>query len=236
MLPLLLKSKNPNLRNKAGIYFILNTINGKFYIGSAADLDQRWRTHKSYLNLNKHNNSYLQYSWNKYGSDSFEFVCVELIKNKSDLYKIEQLWIDASNCCNPKIGYNAKPSAYNSSGYKHTAEAKNKISKAHKASGLKPPSPLGRKNSLETRAKMSAAMKDIKKSTTVNMKKPKSEAHKLALSMARRGTKLSEETKRKIGKSGRDFDKWPCADGNKCNCEKCRKNRYLYYQKPKQKK
>ena len=31
---------------KSGIYQITNTINGKFYIGSAKDIDWRWTEHK----------------------------------------------------------------------------------------------------------------------------------------------------------------------------------------------
>lgn len=62
--------------NSSGIYTIFNTLDGKFYIGSAVHLAQRFRQHKSGLRLNKHGNSRLQNSWNKYGEDSFKFEII----------------------------------------------------------------------------------------------------------------------------------------------------------------
>ncbi len=38
----------------AGIYKIICVSNNKCYIGSAVDLNHRFRTHKSKLNLNSH--------------------------------------------------------------------------------------------------------------------------------------------------------------------------------------
>lgn len=60
----------------SGIYAILNLITGVYYIGSAIDLYKRWHMHKSSLNGNYHDNSYLQAAWNKYSLNNFMFVQV----------------------------------------------------------------------------------------------------------------------------------------------------------------
>ena len=41
---------------KSGIYQILNTVNNKFYIGSAVYFYDRWNTHKYCLRQDKHKN------------------------------------------------------------------------------------------------------------------------------------------------------------------------------------
>ena len=62
---------------KTGIYKIENKVNGKVYIGQARNIEERWKNHISCLNSGKHDNSYLQRAWNKYGKDNFEFIIIE---------------------------------------------------------------------------------------------------------------------------------------------------------------
>lgn len=57
----------------SGIYRILNTENGKQYIGSATCVKRRWSYHRSALNRGIHCNCKLQRSWNKYGGEVFRF-------------------------------------------------------------------------------------------------------------------------------------------------------------------
>lgn len=78
---------------KSGVYKILNTENGNFYIGSSKDLDKRWIIHKSRLKIGKHINCILQRSWNKYGEKIFVFDIVELC-DKDKLFEREQFYID----------------------------------------------------------------------------------------------------------------------------------------------
>ena len=66
---------------KTGIYKIKNKQNNKVYIGSTIVIRKRWRDHKWYLKENKHHNSHLQSSYNKYGLENFEFI----IKLECDL-------------------------------------------------------------------------------------------------------------------------------------------------------
>ena len=58
---------------KSGIYVIINVINDKKYIGQSNNISRRWVEHRNELNNNKHGNTYLQASWNKYGAESFVF-------------------------------------------------------------------------------------------------------------------------------------------------------------------
>ena len=62
---------------KSGIYSILNTLNGKIYIGSANDIDRRLSEHLRRLRNNKHTNKKIQNSWNKYSEENFVFNIIE---------------------------------------------------------------------------------------------------------------------------------------------------------------
>ena len=64
----------------SGIYEILNTVNGKRYVGSATRLRKRFAAHRRELRKGIHHSSKLQRAWHKYGEASFVFrpllVCV----------------------------------------------------------------------------------------------------------------------------------------------------------------
>ena len=60
-----------------GVYKITNMVNGKFYIGSSNNIQNRWKQHKDKLNSEKHGNSYLQNAWNKHGEKNFRFEVIE---------------------------------------------------------------------------------------------------------------------------------------------------------------
>lgn len=106
-----------------GIYMIRNTTNEKVYIGSAVDIEARWREHKSSLQLKKHHSVLLQRSFNKNGIESFEFSVIEIVTDLDELIPAEQQWIDHYRCYEPVKGYNICKQAGNSLGYKHTEES-----------------------------------------------------------------------------------------------------------------
>jgi group I intron endonuclease len=87
-----------------GIYYIKNKINNKFYIGKSVNIIKRINEHKSYLNLNKHYNTYLQKSWNKYGEENFETGVIEECE-RNDLDYKEIFYIKDKNSLSPN-GYN----------------------------------------------------------------------------------------------------------------------------------
>ena len=128
---------------QSGIYQILNTVNGKRYIGSAINLGKRRSNHFSDLKRSAHTNSHLQHAYNKYGGRAFVFE--ELIYvPPSWLTIIEQLFMDWR-----KPEYNKTKIAENCLGVKHSIETRNKISEANRKRGC----------SLETRKRISAAQK-----------------------------------------------------------------------------
>ncbi len=114
---------------EAGIYKIMNNVNGKCYVGSSIDLHQRRLQHFAALKYNKHINKHLQNAYNKYGSSAFEFLVLETIEITDNIKEIllnrEQFWID-----NLSPEYNILQVAGSTLGYHHTEETKKKISES----------------------------------------------------------------------------------------------------------
>lgn len=86
------------------IYKIENCINGKTYIGQTANYEKRKRAHINALRSNRHDNVYLQNSWNKYGENSFVFTVVEECEEKQ-LDELEVRYIKLLHTLAPK-GFN----------------------------------------------------------------------------------------------------------------------------------
>jgi len=114
-----------NLQNK-------NTKSRKIYVGSSVNVSRRLTHHRCLLNKGRHWNKHLQASWNKYGSDSFQFEALEFCEVE-DLLKMEQKWIDSLEAFGSK-GYNMVPVAGSVRGrtFRHTEESKMKMSLAKK--------------------------------------------------------------------------------------------------------
>lgn len=152
---------------KTGIYRITNITNNKIYIGSAVNINKRWRDHKWYLKENKHHNSHLQSSYNKYGLENFEFI-VELECNIIDLLIEERKLIKKYNSNNNQFGYNVNDPEHIFLGRNHSEETKKKLSL--QKIGKKNPMygktgdkhhNYGKKISEESRRKMSLSHKGI---------------------------------------------------------------------------
>lgn len=75
------------------IYKIVNTVNGKFYVGSTTNTRERFRTHRNRLRGNRHHCGHLQAAWNKYGENSFIFHVVETIPDGQSLQDAEDVWL-----------------------------------------------------------------------------------------------------------------------------------------------
>ena len=125
-----------------GIYKIINTVNNKFYVGSAVKLSRRRTRHFSELRTNRHNNGKLQAAWNKYGEGAFIFVVVQELPDDADLLAAEDVWlrehVGKEYCYNigatataPHLGMSGPLSP--SWGRKHTDEAKALIGASSKA-------------------------------------------------------------------------------------------------------
>lgn len=102
--------------NAFGVYSIVNTVTSTIYIGSTADsFKTRWRGHRKELRANRHNNVYLQNSWNKYGENAFVFSVLEYVDLAINVLPKEQHYIDihfGKNC------YNINPTAGSNKGLK----------------------------------------------------------------------------------------------------------------------
>lgn len=102
------------------VYKIQNLVNGRLYIGSAANFEVRKSTHISQLRSHKHGNQFLQRAWDKYGENSFRFEIVEICA-KDNLLKLEQEYLDMLDVKNL---YNILPIAGSSLGVKRTEKYK----------------------------------------------------------------------------------------------------------------
>lgn len=116
----------------SGIYEIVNTVNGKRYVGSAASIKRRWQDHVSYLKRGAHHNVPLQRAWDRYGDTAFEFRVIETCE-APDLLMREQVHIDELA---PE--YNVCKKAGSSAGIKHSDEARANMSAAQKFRFSKP--------------------------------------------------------------------------------------------------
>lgn len=104
---------------KSGIYGIKNKVNNKIYVGQTYDFQYRWGKHKTALRANTHSNRKLQFAWNKYGENNFEFFIIEEcgldVINEREIY-----WIEFYDSLNS--GYNLCEGGDGIRGYKHTEE------------------------------------------------------------------------------------------------------------------
>lgn len=75
------------------IYKIINTTNGKFYVGSTTNTRERFRVHRKRLRKNRHHCPHLQAAWNKYGEQAFVFTVIETIPDGRSLQEAEDKWL-----------------------------------------------------------------------------------------------------------------------------------------------
>lgn len=167
---------------KSGIYQIVNNVNGNRYVGSAVYIKSRWAKHRMNLNNNNHHAKYLQRSWNKYGSDKFNFLIIEEC-DKAELIIREQFYIDLYN---PE--YNHLKLAFSSLGFTQTEETKNKLREIFKG---REPVNKGVKRKPETIELLREAWKKRKLT-------PVSTETKAKMSKSKRGRKLSKEHIEKV--------------------------------------
>lgn len=84
------------LGSKKGVYALIEISTCKTYIGSSSMFYRRWQEHIDKLTRNKHENSYVQNTWNKYGKNSFAFFILKELDTEiqEEILKEEQLYLN----------------------------------------------------------------------------------------------------------------------------------------------
>lgn len=115
-------------RFASGVYAIQNAVSGAVYIGSARRFKRRFSQHRTALRGGYHQNSHLQYAWNKYGEQAFEFK-VLLVCLPKHMQDYEQRCLDSL-----APAYNKSRSAFSGIpvGAKLTKKHKAKVGAASK--------------------------------------------------------------------------------------------------------
>lgn len=156
----------------SGIYKIVNKTNGKVYVGSSKNVKARKRSHYHYLRAGKHPNKHLQSAWNHYGEENFSFE-IALYCEIELLFLEEKRIIIECKSTDRERGYNVSDNTISAmSGLRHRTESIERMREAKR----------GSKNQFYG--------------------KKHSEATKKAISEAKKGTKLSEEHRKKIIENG----------------------------------
>ena len=100
--------------NQAGIYRIVNTANGRVYIGSTYRFKTRANGHLATLEAKTHTNTFMQNDYNKCGSAAFLFEVVEVTNGTPqerlarEQFYIDQFYDKQKQC------YNLRPTACDS--------------------------------------------------------------------------------------------------------------------------
>lgn len=206
---------------KSGVYQIRNQVNGNRYIGSAVNLRARWRRHLTSLRREQHRNSHLQAAFNKYGESAFILSILKYVEDSSQLIPCEQRFL---NTLKPE--YNIFLIAGSPLGYRHSPEARRKISKALMGVKLskehckkisegqrgKSHPCKGHRHTEQTKRKLSEAARGRRLSTETRRKmaeahigKHPSDETRQKISDSLKGRRLSIETRRKLSEAARAY-------------------------------
>lgn len=186
-----------NYNKNAGVYFIINSVNGHLYVGSSMNLKRRFRDHKNDLLGNRHHNQHLQHAFNKYGLENFCFKVIYYLEDGDNLIEQEQRWLD-SLMEEKEYIYNICSIAGSCFGIKHSEETKKKYSESRKGENN---SFYGKHHTDESKQKMSEFQKG--KIISEETRRKISESTKGENSYWY-GKNLPEETKKKISENHAD--------------------------------
>lgn len=138
-------------------YKITNTVNGKIYIGKAANIKTRWNAHKAAAKRKDANDyPYFHKALNKYGFDNFIVEQIGEYETEEQALEAEINLIDKFNSMDKTIGYNLTIGGDGASGYKFNDEQKRQMSERKKIAYVGEGNPFfGKHHSDETKKKIS---------------------------------------------------------------------------------
>ena len=98
-----------------GIFQIMNTMNGKLFIGKAKDVNGIINSNKFQLKIGRHFNKRLQEDYNAFGENGFDFKVLDCLKPREDpsfdyseeLQILEDMWLEKLRPFGEK-GYNTE--------------------------------------------------------------------------------------------------------------------------------
>lgn len=224
--------------NIPGIYKIESKVHPeRIYIGSAINIEERWRLHIYFLKRNKHHSSKLQRHYNKYGKIDLRFSIL-LGCDKDDLLINEQFFLDSLNPY-----FNVCKIAGSRLGIKSSEETKQKIRSFNLGKVMPDEIKLKIKKSMIGRVITDEHKKKIKERLTGKRKTPEhiekmrialtgkvhgkmSDETKKKLSLAKIGHDVSQETREKLRKF--NLGKISKTKGTKMSPESIEKNRMAH--------
>jgi group I intron endonuclease len=198
------------------IYTIRNVVDQKFYVGSTANMRERFRTHRGKLRREAHHCHHQQAAWTKYGEEAFKFEVVERLSEEAsyaDLQAAEDVWLEkhvgTKECYNHGLRSGApwrgcRPEDHPNYGNTMPEEQKTVLSNFAKQQWLDADPRTGTQHSEEAKVKISAKVQ-------------------AALAEGRGGKFIpSEETRRKMSEALKGNQ---CAKGYKRTPEEIEKIR-----------
>lgn len=199
-----------------GIYAIVNTQNGKFYLGSAKRFGPRWREHTRKLRGQIHHSQHLQAAWNKWGEPSFTTLLLERVDNEDALLSREEEWLKSTRPFDRSIGYNVCESAIAVMRGRMVSEStRQKISKANLGKKCGPRSPEYCMHMSEQRKGKPLPDKMHAAALAANTGRPCSIEKRLKISQAQKGRpgyKWTDEQKQRASESRRGRPGKPLSD------------------------
>lgn len=197
-----------------GIYKIQSIIKPeRYYIGSATNIAERYKTHFKALRSNLHHSSKLQNHYNKYGAEDLQ-LSILLECNKEELLAEEQYFINSlspyfnickvagsplgvirSEATRKKLSEINKGSISGFKGKHHSEETKQRLREINQGKTLSEETKLKLKEENKGKPKT----EEIKKRMS-QAKRLQSKETRIKISEAKRGKPMREETKQRLSK------------------------------------
>lgn len=212
------------------LYRITNKINGKVYIGQAADVSKRWHDHRRAVKLNKPTQA-VHYAMIKYGLDNFDFEVIASCTTQDDANCTEtQLVEQYQSHVSTDKGYNVTLGGMNAP---KTEAFKQMMRDYHASLSPEERAEISRKQSTATQQQIAtkghpAAGREVSEETRELMRKIRLENPidytpelRQKMSDAHFGNKDPEETKQHKSESAKEAWEKRIDYSRKCAAEGC---------------